>query len=78
MKVSPAKSVMIDSHDRNQGSFLIPKHGGYYQMRNHQRWHLKSNRRRLQDSGKVGRLMLWILGAPIPVLVLFFLIRGWI
>lgn len=27
-------------------------------------------------SGKVGYLLLWLLGVPIPILVLIFLLRG--
>lgn len=78
MKESPSRIVMIKSHVRNQGSLLIPKHGGYYQLRSHQGWHLKNKRRGQRDSEKIGRLMLWILCLSIPVLVLFLLIRGWI
>ena len=28
------------------------------------------------DSGKAGWILLWLLGVPIPVLLLFFLLRG--
>ncbi len=28
------------------------------------------------DEGAIGYILLWILGIPIPILVLFFLIRG--
>jgi hypothetical protein len=29
-----------------------------------------------QRSGKIGWVVLWLLGAPIPVLLILFLIRG--
>ena len=28
------------------------------------------------ESGKIGWILLWLLGVPIPVLLIFFLIRG--
>jgi hypothetical protein len=29
-----------------------------------------------QQQGKIGYILLWLLGVPIPVLFLFFLLRG--
>jgi hypothetical protein len=29
-----------------------------------------------RESGKIGWLMLWLLGVPIPVLLIIFLLRG--
>ena len=29
-----------------------------------------------KQSGKIGWILLWLLGVPIPVLLIFFLIRG--
>lgn len=29
-----------------------------------------------QNSGKIGWVILWLLGIPIPILVILFLIRG--
>ena len=31
---------------------------------------------RLQRSGKIGYILLWLLGVPIPILLLLFLVRG--
>ncbi len=31
---------------------------------------------RRKQEGKVGWILLWLLGVPIPVLFLFFLLRG--
>jgi len=31
---------------------------------------------RLARSGKIGWVILWLLGIPIPILVILFLIRG--
>ncbi len=31
---------------------------------------------RRRQEGKVGWILLWLLGVPIPVLFLFFLLRG--
>jgi hypothetical protein len=31
---------------------------------------------RERQRGKIGYILLWLLGVPIPVLLLFFLIRG--
>lgn len=28
------------------------------------------------NSGKVGWILLWLLGIPIPILLIFFLLRG--
>jgi len=33
-------------------------------------------RRRRGEEGKVGWIVLWLLGIPIPVLLLLFLLRG--
>jgi hypothetical protein len=30
----------------------------------------------MNEKGKVGWILLWLLGVPIPVLFIFFLIRG--
>jgi len=29
-----------------------------------------------QQAGKVGWILLWLLGVPIPILVILFLVRG--
>lgn len=34
-----------------------------------------SARRKLQE-GKIGYILLWLIGIPIPVLILFYLLRG--
>jgi hypothetical protein len=34
------------------------------------------NDRPRHQRGKVGYILLWLLGVPIPVLLLFFLLRG--
>jgi hypothetical protein len=31
---------------------------------------------RSREEGKIGYILLWLLGVPIPVLLLIFLIRG--
>jgi hypothetical protein len=36
---------------------------------------METLRRHVRD-GKMGYILLWLLGVPIPVLVLFFLLRG--
>jgi hypothetical protein len=28
------------------------------------------------ESGKIGWILLWLIGVPIPILLIFFLIRG--
>lgn len=35
----------------------------------------RNSKRRL-ESGKIGWLVLWLLGIPIPVLLVLFLLRG--
>jgi hypothetical protein len=35
-----------------------------------------SLRRRRLESGRVGWVMLWLLGIPVPVLLLLYLLRG--
>ncbi len=37
---------------------------------------MKSFARRAAQRGKVGWLLLWLLGVPIPILLVLFLIRG--
>jgi hypothetical protein len=32
--------------------------------------------KRLQQQGKVGWILLWLLGIPIPILLVLFLLRG--
>lgn len=32
--------------------------------------------KRARESGKIGWIFLWLLGVPIPVLFLLFLVRG--
>lgn len=32
--------------------------------------------RKLQESGKIGYVLLWLLGVPLPILLLIYLIRG--
>ena len=36
---------------------------------------IEEKRRKLED-GKVGWVLLWLLGVPIPVLLILFLLRG--
>ena len=36
---------------------------------------LKAKQRKMEE-GKVGWVMLWLLGVPIPVLLILFLLRG--
>jgi hypothetical protein len=31
---------------------------------------------RAQQAGKLGWILLWLLGVPIPILVILFLVRG--
>jgi len=31
---------------------------------------------RSAESGKIGWILLWLLGIPIPILLIFFLLRG--
>ena len=31
---------------------------------------------KIQEKGAAGYILLWLLGVPIPVLLLFFLLRG--
>jgi hypothetical protein len=31
---------------------------------------------KIQEAGAAGYMLLWLLGVPIPVLLLFFLLRG--
>ncbi len=31
---------------------------------------------RIKEAGAMGYILLWLLGIPIPVLLLFFLLRG--
>jgi hypothetical protein len=33
-------------------------------------------RRLREQAGKVGWILLWLLGVPIPILIILFLIRG--
>jgi hypothetical protein len=37
---------------------------------------MKILRRKLSEAGKIGWLLLWLLGIPMPVLVLLFILRG--
>jgi hypothetical protein len=37
---------------------------------------LNDMRKRAVREGKIGWVMLWLLGVPIPVLLLLFLLRG--
>jgi len=37
---------------------------------------MKKQHRVKAESGKIGWILLWLLGVPIPVLLIFFLIRG--
>jgi hypothetical protein len=34
------------------------------------------NAERRLEQGKIGYILLWLLGVPIPILLLFFLLRG--
>ena len=36
---------------------------------------LQAGRRRVQ-SGKIGYILLWLLGVPIPILLIIYLLRG--
>jgi hypothetical protein len=38
--------------------------------------HMKLVRRLQPQEGKIGWLLLWLLGVPIPLLLLLFLLRG--
>jgi hypothetical protein len=31
---------------------------------------------RLRESGKIGYALLWLLGVPIPILIIIYLVRG--
>ncbi len=49
----------------------------------HAQWHsyrrfpsMKYLRKHAAQSGKLGWIVLWLLGVPIPILLFFFLIRG--
>ena len=33
-------------------------------------------RERIKQAGATGYILLWLLGVPIPILLLFFLLRG--
>jgi hypothetical protein len=33
-------------------------------------------KRRIEEMGATGYILLWLLGIPIPILLLFFLLRG--
>jgi hypothetical protein len=33
-------------------------------------------KRRIEQTGATGYILLWLLGIPIPILFLFFLLRG--
>jgi hypothetical protein len=35
-----------------------------------------SNYKKLQEEGKIGWAILWLLGVPLPVLLVLFLMRG--
>jgi hypothetical protein len=37
--------------------------------------HMEKLRRRM-ESGKIGWIFLWLIGVPIPVLLILFLMRG--
>lgn len=37
---------------------------------------MKALQRRAAQGGKVGWLLLWLLGIPIPILLILFLLRG--
>lgn len=43
--------------------------------RHHQEGHLERRQEGHQE-GKVGWILLWLLGIPIPVLLILFLLRG--
>jgi hypothetical protein len=32
--------------------------------------------KRLDDKGAIGWILLWLIGIPIPLLILFFVLRG--
>ena len=32
--------------------------------------------RKIEQAGATGYILLWLLGIPIPILILFFLLRG--
>lgn len=33
-------------------------------------------KKRLNESGKIGYVLLWLIGVPVPVLLLIFFVRG--
>jgi hypothetical protein len=35
-----------------------------------------SNLQRAAQAGKIGYILLWLLGVPIPILLIIFLLRG--
>ena len=37
---------------------------------------MKSLKTNLNQTGKIGWILLWLLGIPIPVLIVIFLLRG--
>jgi hypothetical protein len=37
---------------------------------------MKTTLERAKEAGAAGYILLWLLGVPIPVLLLFFLLRG--
>ncbi len=37
---------------------------------------MKIKNKTSEEAGKAGWILLWLLGVPIPVLLLFFLLRG--
>ena len=37
---------------------------------------MKISKQRGSDSGKIGWILLWAIGIPIPLLLIFFVIRG--
>ncbi len=37
---------------------------------------MKHRRNRQLEAGKIGWVLLWALGVPIPILLIFFLLRG--
>jgi hypothetical protein len=37
---------------------------------------MKTRMQRPRESGKIGWLFLWLIGVPIPILLILFLVRG--
>lgn len=37
---------------------------------------MKTRRNRKAQEGKIGWVLLWLMGVPIPLLLVFFLLRG--